>query len=387
MNLLIRLNVFLFLMSGILLLTADFKHFSIIINYFSLLLFVFFTIVFNKKLRINWINFIFLFVFIIICFVSAFVNADLALFNRTVKQLIDYVALVIILPSIFKITEKDLSSTIEKSLYITVFPLILYSLIHSNPLVTPFKGVFANPNSMGLISVIVSSVLLARIVEAIKKSNFDIYLFLRLILICLLAFIIIQSSSRTSFVTLIVLVFLSIYNMFNNPIKIVRYNKKALLLLPLILLIPYFIFRYFNFSILLQETIIEKFERRTNDQLSGRTDIWLQTIEESTLFGNGAYYFLDNFNFGAHNLFISVLGNYGWIGFVFFTLFFIHSCILILKHYKLSKYNNNHDFFSIFVLTSFLLMSLMEHSTLLMYIFYLLIGNVLITKSKYIPNK
>lgn len=386
MKYLFLLNVCLILISGILPLTTNFKVYSRIPFAFSLLSSIIILIVLKKRFRINKTNLFFYLLFVLFCYFSAYINMDSALFNRTTKHLIDYILLIIIMPSIFNVSPKRFSDGIEKSLYITILPFILYSVIVFNPFNTPFQGVFSNPNSMGILSTIVSIALLSKIVKSVYLGNLNAMFLVKIMLFCLLSFVVIQSSSRTGFVTLLVMIIISLLFLIKSSLPAIYRKKRVLIILPTVLLIVFIIYKQFDVSFYIKESILDKFVSRSGDQLSGREVIWIGTLEEAKLFGNGSSYFIDTYNLTAHNFFIDLIGSYGWIPFISFTLFFLHVIKIIIKQLKTSFIKNELNFLPVFILISFMLISMTEELTLLMYVLYLLIGNLFTTNSLFNKN-
>lgn len=102
------------------------------------------------------------------------------------------------------------------------------------------------------------------------------------------------------------------------------------------------------------QEIIELFLNKWNgnsDISSGRKTIWINTIKQATLFGYGSDYFFRNYYIGdAHNIFIQVIGQYGVVTFLFFSLLVVYVIILLFKE-KNTSYNA--IFISYFILGLF----------------------------------
>src|SRR5690606_9310480 len=67
-------------------------------------------------------------------------------------------------------------------------------------------------------------------------------------------------------------------------------------------------------NVLLDKIFLKLKIKATNDDiLNHRGEIWKTTLEDSTLLGNGSSYFGSVIEMDAHNTFIKIMGQSGWL--------------------------------------------------------------------------
>ncbi|HHX70659.1 MAG TPA: hypothetical protein GX708_21730 [Gallicola sp.] len=126
-------------------------------------------------------------------------------------------------------------------------------------------------------------------------------------------FMVIISSSRTSFnVLLMEIVLIILFLLIEKRIKIKYTMIVSIITILIIILLKDVIY----------DSIISKYIFKSENLLDGRFEVWSMTIKELKLFGHGRDYFI-NLGLGAHSTYISIMGQYGLLSFIFFTLFFI----------------------------------------------------------------
>lgn len=162
------------------------------------------------------------------------------------------------------------------------------------------------------------------------KENHRKYMFIITLVVIIL------SSKRSGFLAL-GLGFLSYYFTINKKQK----NNKKILSFLLVLIVIYFVFNWINS--IMDGRLLERFESASDDRGSGRLDVWLYVwtiIQDSSLlnllFGHGfnSVILQTDTDYSAHNDFLEIIFDFGWIGFVLFIAFLISS-IVFLK--RLSK--------------------------------------------------
>lgn len=112
---------------------------------------------------------------------------------------------------------------------------------------------------------------------------------------------------------------------------------------------------------LLDRFIVSKFQAKlgNGDVLSGRGIVWEYTFNNAGLFGGGRdFYEQAGIEIGAHNTFISILGQYGWMSLLLLLLFLVVSFIYCLRYTILS--NDNYKYFPILIFVCFLTLSMAE---------------------------
>src|SRR5699024_6476484 len=131
--------------------------------------------------------------------------------------------------------------------------------------------------------------------------------------------------------------------------------------LPPVILIIAIVNRRFPIMYYIEESVLSKFNRQVEKGrlLSGRENIWQQTVKEAKLFGNGSDYFVENIGQTAHNTFIHVLGVYGWISLIIFVLIIIS--FMINSYMYFTKEKNINRYFPALILIAFLGLSMAEN--------------------------
>ena len=76
--------------------------------------------------------------------------------------------------------------------------------------------------------------------------------------------------------------------------------------------------------------------------MSGRDDIWAKTLIDMKLLGNGEKYFETNFDLGAHNTIVHIIGVNGIIAEMLMVSFalvsFYYAAIYFRKHWQKDRY-------------------------------------------------
>lgn len=327
----------------------------------------------NKKNDINMPFSVVMFSFLLTCGISSFVNSDIRLLISSLIIIVLYITSCIIFP----MTKLEINPIIFKSFLMSHALLILVPLIFNGINELPYRGIFYNTNSFGTVAVTVFVILLALLLAdlevLIKKDNAvkghyrKIHFFILLISLIISFYFIVISSSRTSFLTGVLCIILGIGFLLVYLIKhkkignlIVRGGFFSIISIFSLILIT----KFTTIEEAIYNNVINKFILRANESsgvLSSRDDIWLNTISEAKLFGNGNNYFTD-MGIGAHNTFISILGQYGWVPLSIFILIIILILYFNLK-YLMSNVNNKYKFLPLMLLFSFLTMSMGEDMT------------------------
>lgn len=305
--------------------------------------------------------------FVFFSLTSSFINFDIELIGGSILLLFIYISLIIALPEIVRKRRIDYTKLIIKSIWIGQMPIIVLSLLLWKIELRSYSGMFYNPNSFGnFISTIFiipySGVVyyLEMLMERkrINKINFITNILLSLFMLVLTTI----SSSRTSFVSILLIVLLSIILLFRNLInngKIrIKYSIKLFQLLSIIMIVGVLMAFFSPMGNILYDGIISKFERKASNIFAGRLYIWTTTIKEMKLLGHGRDYF-SKFGLAGHNTFISILGQYGFLPIIFLFLFLINS-FKKAKIYLRNMVNDKYKYLPIFSISIFIALSMGE---------------------------
>lgn len=366
MKLLTRIFLFLCLsgvfLSGSISMIEEWAYLTNIVLFISCLGIII-TYIFNYKITLKIprvLTGIFL-SFLFFMLISSLFNGNVQMLLSSLRYLLIFVTLCLIIPCLLK--EKTLSITVW-SFLLSQLPLLLLSFIELNPFSDfsgTYFGIFYNPNSFGIFTATIFIVLLALIYSYVgtRRLMIPILLITLFILFLLIAF----SGSRTSFIAIVLVLLISLALPtvkkldFNN----ISLKKIRFYFFSLIGFASFTIwFLQSSFYEIMNYRIIEKFVYKFNsgDVLDKRGDILIETISDLSMFGHGPEYFNEQFGLGAHNSFVSLLGQYGLLATSFFILFWIYSTFRSLKYYKTSK--NKLSILPFIVIMFFLITSMTE---------------------------
>lgn len=314
------------------------------------------------KIRLDLTAFILFLIFVFLSIISSVIHSSFELLSGVLVLLFIYISLIVLLPNFRFKVEKF----IIPSLMIGHIPIILFPLLFMEMKTRSYSGIFYNPNSFGVVVVVLFATILAKFTFILENhfmglqiKKIKIWGYTLTLSICF--FLIIISSSRTSALAAILLLVTCMFFLFkksykNSKIQL-KYAKKfaSLVMLLLFLIVPVLMFT--PISDLIFESLIEKFIRKSNDILDGRLYVWYRTISEIQIFGHGRDYFT-TLGLGAHNTFISILGQYGLLPLLFFILFLGRILRNSLKILRFRTDENKYlAFISIFL---FLILSMAE---------------------------
>ena len=303
--------------------------------------------------------------FIGACLFATIKNADVELGIGALLLLIIFIALTIVLPTLYK---GDYVAFIAKCILIAHVPFILVSMVVDNFTASPFSGVFYTGNALGSVTATIYCVILAKFgytLENVLFSKVGKYRSLLgyLLLLSALLYLTIMSGSRTSALTVILISFTLVGLMFIRALYIKKLRFIHFLKLSLYGLIIVPVFFIINIFIplieMFNQVIIGKFMLKQNDILDLRGIVWEQTFEKAGLFGGGRDFFVTETVAAALNTFISILGQYGWVALVLFSIYTIMSIYYGLK-YMVSKNSKEYRYLPILMVTLFILLSTAE---------------------------
>lgn len=252
------------------------------------------------------------------------------------------------------------------TLLISHIPIVLIPLV-SGIDSFPYGGIFDNSNAFGLVAATIFAVLLAILLINIEKTLFykkkpSKIKILGYILLASFSFLLVViSGSRTSFLAGLVSIATGLFFIFLFSIKhklTINLIFKTVASLPVLWLLYWLINKFIPITYYVNDIILNKFDAKSSNVLAGRGLVWNQTLSEAKAFGLGENYFEDRFGIGSHNTFIHVLGVYGWVAAIVFTL------LIILAVYYCAKFTfseHKYKYLPIIMMTTFVVLSMGEN--------------------------
>lgn len=324
--------------------------------------------------------------FILLSSISSLINSDLFLLGGTLFLICTYFVLGIefnsLAPSLYP-------EVFSKALFWSHAPLIYIPLISGMDF-TGYAGVFSNGNSFGSVSVTLLCLIMAKFthyfINEIQSDRKFRYLKRKMLkygfLIISLLFLTFASGSRTSAVTALLLIFLCFVFVFLNSVKSKRLFLKTLITAIKGLFILFVLNLFFPLYKTFEHSILGKFILKSDDVLDMRGIVWRKTIEDASILGHGRDYFTENIGFAAHNTFISILGQYGWLP---LSMLILGILILIIKSIPYTcDVSNEYRFIPLFIAITFLSLSMAESMMMksIMVALFAAFGLVSIPKNK-----
>lgn len=258
-----------------------------------------------------------------------------------------------------------------------IFVFVTLGSLLINPIkLTNYTGLFYNLNALGGVYCSFFSYFLATIKENSKTIK------IKLVFCMISFFFVIVSSSRGAFVSTIFIFFVWLYLSLKS--KGHFDNKKLIKTMVALSFIGLIIYCSPLYSII-YDSIIVKFINKSRDISAGRSDIWLTAWAERSFFGHGRMYFSGYkttinhtiVRFGAHNTIVSILGQYGLMGAISYTLLFLFFLIITIKNYKKNK-----SYKPILLTLSFMALSLFEGMLMKVSMFFMYYGITCCVKNK-----
>lgn len=283
----------------------------------------------KSKFKANPTSLFIMGLYLLACGFSAIHNTDLSLLFSAAMLFILYIAALVIIPAM----GVNVNKLVFRALFISHLPIIVIPLGLSGLNTSPYRGIFYNPNSLGSVAATLFIAFFALYTYKLEESLANKVKFrqgvIYLIALFLLLFLIILSGSRTSLLAVMITVLIGTFFLSVRLIKVRRFWATLLktavftmiggvFLFLLIRLTPVYTYFYNN--------ILYKFELKLarGDVLDQRSLSWSQTIREAGLFGQGSDYFNTRTVVAAHNTFINILGETGWVSLIFFGIFLVY---------------------------------------------------------------
>ncbi|MDX8047126.1 hypothetical protein SH601_14130 [Gracilibacillus sp. S3-1-1] len=350
-------------LSGSIQMIDDWSAYTDIVLALSCLGLLYIYIVSNKlKLKIPIILTIIFMFYLLMTVMSALVNSNLQMFLSFGRYLLVFITLCVIVPNLMK--EETYRFTLI-SVFVSQIPLLVFSFAEESPfsnLTRVYMGVFYNSNSFGGVVATLFVSILAWYFSTLGKKKYVVQIFL-LIGLSFTFLLTIFSGSRTSTLAIIIITFIStiLYAYKKGILNNISIKAMGRFLVGIIVAsILIFVFYRSDYYSVFDERIIEKFVRKANsgDVLDERGGIISKTIDEAAVFGHGPDYFSDKFGLGAHNSFISILGQFGVLAIVLFLIIWVYILIISLKHFM--KSNNYLSIFPLLIILFFIITSFTE---------------------------
>lgn len=320
----------------------------------------------KRKLKLDVITFLIMYMFLLVCSISAYVNNDINSIWSSASIFLLYTVSFIIVP-MFKI---NINKAVLYSILYSHIPILLFPFVINGIDTTPYRGIFYNPNSLGTIAATIFATLISLILGLIEKKivnneikYYNIKLIILIISILMTLYLVIISTSRTSFIASVLC---TIIGLLYVIISLVRKDKlkqlfiKGSVITSASAIATFLVIKFTNIYAILHHNIINKFNIRSSQSgiLSGRNVVWENTISNSGIFGKGNYFFRD-LGIGAHNTFISILGQYGWISLIIYTLFLL-ICLYHTSIYSFKSIDYKYKYMPIMLFMAFIIMSMGE---------------------------
>lgn len=315
-----------------------------------------------RDIKVNMPLMVLFYLFTFFGSLSSLKNSDIHSMLGVVGLLLIFVSLSKILPTF---TRDNTNKFIANTILITHIPLLVIS-IALYPITTPYQGLFYNTNSFGSVAGTVYVVILAKMLIKLDVQDLTRKItykktrsFLGFSALVFVGLLVIFSGSRTSliaitFVTIIGVAFLMVHLFRLKRLKkfIIRMSGLSIVSILIIKVIQSLIPPHMYYYILL------KFQIKSGDILDGRGDVWGETFQKSNFLGNGRYFFEET-GLGAHNTFISLLGQYGWATLIVFLLIILTGLFYAARYIFTCDYDS-HKYLPLLMIITFSTISMGE---------------------------
>ncbi|AHV96158.1 O-antigen ligase family protein [Paenibacillus sabinae] len=323
----------------------------------------------KEKIKVHSSSLFLIYGFLTACGISSLYNADIKIMLNAGIFFLLYLSSMSVVPSYEKV---DINKTIFNSILISQLPIIILPIIISGVNTIPYRGIFYNPNSFGSVVSVVFVTLLSIVISKIERiitkrtdKRGKRNLVFHLLSMFLLFFLVILSGSRTSTLAaglsviagalFLTLRLIKARKFWSSLIKTTFFSFLGAVVL-------YFLARFTPFYNYLYLNILYKFERKSmhGDVLDERGFVWARTLKEAGLWGRGSAYFSKEVGVTAHNTFINILGETGWVSLLIFIAFLILISIASFK-YAISEIDDQYKYLPLLLLICFLFSSIGEN--------------------------
>ena len=253
---------------------------------------------------------------------------------------------------------KDANFILALGLVLGFAPYIIISLMWY-PLSTFYQGVLNNPNSLALYCTVSATGIFILIRGALRERNYFLLGLLGIAQLVVLV-VIILTASRTSLLTFLTLLIVFIRTLFiAKNVKSIIEQIVIIILVAGYCMLPLGLIAS-NFE---DKDLFMKYGERTGDYLlTGRDEIWKDTIEEASIFGHGNQYFFEQFNLVSHNNIIDVLGSQGILAAIAISCFLFFSLICVNSYMIKCFHKDKYSFGPLMVSTCFIVLGMGENT-------------------------
>jgi O-antigen ligase len=233
-------------------------------------------------------------------------------------------------------------------------PYLLYSVLFC-PMEFPYRGVVANPNSLGVIGAGMTTGFIAMLVATQHSKRPWLRLLLSLASLTTGAFVI-ASGSRTSFIAVASVALVAVMAICSTGMS----RPGRLLGIMLVCAIGALIF----FVIARGQTpdsvanMLAKFNNPRASMLNHRDDIWSMAWAEMTILGHGPEY--NQGGNSAHNSIVEALGNYGLLAALAAIAIAISSIYTVFLYYLTNRRKETHALTPALITVCFWMLSMGE---------------------------
>jgi O-antigen ligase len=239
------------------------------------------------------------------------------------------------------------------ALITSALPYILYS-VWFYPIEFPYKGVTANPNSLGVIAAGATTGLIAVVVATLNRRMPWLRLMAILAILTATA-LVIASGSRTSSIAVASVTLVAVFACYPALMR------QRVRLLGVVLACA--ICATGAFMITDGETpegianIISKFENPRASVLNHRDDIWSAVWASMTILGHGRDYFANEIGITAHNSTIQMLGEYGMLAALGVIAIAVLSLLATVRYYRMNRGKEKHALTPALIVVCFWIMT------------------------------
>ena len=253
-----------------------------------------------------------------------------------------------------KLMKEQANLLLGLALFLGISPYIVISLVSYPLTILRYKGIFSNSNQLGLIGTTLAAGILIIFSGALlaKKSFSHILLIISLFMGTL--YLIICANARTSIIAVCTMFLLVIYQSLSRPEFLYKLGLIFTFIFSTTLVVNSV--QINGFLNELSQIFGDKIDRG----VSGRDDIWKQTLKDSSLLGNGRDYFELNFGLGGHNSLIEIIGQNGIIAAYLLIGFAVASFYYAYRYFKSCEKEDNYAIAPLIITVGFWVSSMGE---------------------------
>lgn len=276
--------------------------------------------------RSLFVMYILLYLLVMFGSISALIGNDTL---RLIEMLGFTIVSLIICLVVSNIEDNLIIGGLVKVTLVLIFSVTILSLMTDGFYTLRFRGIFYNPNSMGQYASTSASICFGALIAGFnlkRPVKALIFVSIPVLIVFLLA-----SNSRGAILALGLSIITGVY--FSKRGNIFKMNRK---IVGGILLIGISILSGYYFGVI--DPMLDKMIMRSESDISGgRMEIWQSALTEFSFFGHGQNYFVELGTSGAHNTFISHLGQYGFFIAILYSGLFIWGLYTVIVECYINK--------------------------------------------------